>query len=227
MSFVVTAVVGTVVQTGASIYGAKKAGKALKRATDQTVAEQQRQYDQTREDFSPWRESGGEALGRLDRAMSGDQSDFTTSAGYNFVRDEGMRDTENRFSVGGGGGNAMKALTEFNSGLASTEYGNWFNRNLNMSGQGMGAAQSTARAGANSANQIGGAYMNQGIGQANIETNQASNINNALQGGISNYLYGQRTNAYDKRWQDKNPVGTPPFNPAEERVDIDWEALKG
>ena len=218
MSFVVTAVTGSVVAgavttaavvgAGASIYGAKKASSALKQGTNASIAEQGRQYDQTREDFSDWRESGQQALGRLNRASTGDSSDFYKSAGYDFVREEGTRNMEKRFSVGGCGCNAMKALNEYNSGLASTEYGNWWNRQSGLANAGQNATQSTAAAGQNSANNISNAYQRQGFGQANIETNQASNINNALQGGISNYLYGRKTGAFGG---EESPDGTPPI----------------
>jgi len=198
VSFVKTAIVGSSLIKG--FLGGKasdKSDEALGRATDLTVEESARQYDQTRTDFAPWRTSGAQALNRLDTAMSGDQSGFTTSAGYNFVRDEGLRDTENRFSVGGGGGNAMRALAEFNSGLASTEYGNWFDRNLRMSGQGVGATGATAIAGDRSAGRIGSAYMQRGYGEAANERSRYENINNAMQGGISNWLYAKKAGLFE------------------------------
>jgi len=220
----------TVISIGSALIskkGADDADDALEAGRDATVEEQRRQYDLTRADYAPWREMGEGAIGRMNAAMAGDQSAFKESAGYNFVRNEGMRDTENRFSVGGGGGNAMKALTEYTTGLASTEYGNWFNRNLSMSGQGAGAVGGTAVAGINSANQIGAAYGNEARGRANNAWGRAEGINNALQGGISNWLYNQRTNAYDERWNQQNSPGAPPWSTAQENVDINWDEWKG
>jgi len=203
VSFIVSAITGStlagavvtsaVVGAVASDRAASKANKALRESTDQTVEEQRRQYDQTRDDYSDWRSMGEGAIGRMNAAMGGDMSAFKESAGYQFVRNEGMRDTENRFSVGGGGGNAMKALTEYTTGLASTEYGNWFGRNLSMSGQGQAAVGGTAVAGMNSANQISNAYGNEGRGLAANAWGRAEGINNAIQGGISNWLYYKKT----------------------------------
>ncbi len=201
MSFgVSSAVIGGAIIGGAATYiSGKKANESLERGANLTVEEQRRQYDQTRADYTPWRESGQNALGRLDRASTGDATDFYKSAGYDFVRGEGMRDVENRFSVGGGGGNAMKALTDYTSGLASTEYGNWWNRQSGLAGQGYNATTGTAVAGANAANQIGGAYQNLGRGQANNAWAMGQGINNAMQGGISNWLYGRKTGQIGKK----------------------------
>ena len=195
MSFVVTAttIIGSAVIGGVvSSDAARKESHASERATNATVDEQRRQYDQTREDFAPWRESGQAALGRLDRASSGDRSDFFESPDYQFRVDEGNRNTENRFSVGGGGGNAMKALAAFNSNLASTEYGNWWDRQAGLTGQGRAATGATAAAGSAASANIGNAYMNNGRAQGNAAWGAAAGINNALNSGISNYLYARK-----------------------------------
>ena len=221
MSFVAAAIVGSSVVAGvmgdrAASRQSRAAGRASNAqvaATELQIEEERRQYDQTREDFAPWREMGEGAVGRMNNAMGGDMSDFNVSAGYNFVRNEGMRDTENRFSVGGGGGNAMKALVDFNSGLASTEYGNWFGRNLAMSGQGMGATQSTAIAGDRSTQRIGQAYGNAGNARAGAEyargdaaATRYGAYNNAAQSGISNYLYGRERGWWGGEGEEEPPI---------------------
>src|SRR6188768_3809462 len=124
--------VAAVLAVGAvvSAVGAKKAAKAQVKSGDQAIAEQQRQFTQTQQTQQPFVDAGTEALGKL----RDPQANFQASPGYNFVRNEGQRDIGNSFAARGGAqsGNALKALAEFNSGLASGEFGNWFNRRMNL-----------------------------------------------------------------------------------------------
>lgn len=182
------AIIGSaVVGAGASAYSSKKASKAAQKGYDAAAAEQARQYDQTREDYAPWREAGQGALGRLTDASEGDFSAFTKSPGYEFRRDEGMRNVGNFFSAKGSGGNALKALAEWNQNVASNEYGNWWNRQAGLAGVGQSATAGTAAAGANAAANISNAY----IGAGNARASGVMGVNNAIQSGIGAYLYGQ------------------------------------
>lgn len=109
-------------------------------------------------------------------------SGFFASPDYGFRRSEGNRNIENSFAAGGGArsGNALRALTEFNSNLASQEYGNYFNRlaalagfGQTATGQGVGAAQNTG-------NNIGNAFMNSGNARASGIANQSNAWTNML-----------------------------------------------
>lgn len=68
-----TAIIGSaILGAGASAYGASKANKAANKAADATkqaadasTAEAARQYDQTRQDYAPWRDVGQGALSAL------------------------------------------------------------------------------------------------------------------------------------------------------------------
>ena len=156
---------------------ASREGSAITAQTAaQGIAEQRRQYDQSREDMAPWLASGREALGTLDRTAAGDMSAFQASPDYNFRRTEGTRDIGSSFAARGGAasGNALRALSEFNSNLASGEFGNWWNRTSARAGVGQTAAGNLGQLGANSAGTIGQ------IGQ-----NAASNIGNAMQQGAN------------------------------------------
>src|SRR3546814_11709615 len=67
---VAAAVIGSaVVGAGASAVAGSKAAKAQKKGVDQSVAEQRRQYDQTRADYALWRAAGESALARLTNDM--------------------------------------------------------------------------------------------------------------------------------------------------------------
>jgi hypothetical protein len=201
-------VIGAAISIGVGVYGAKKSKKAAdnataasERGTMASIEEQGRQYDQTREDFEPWRESGAAAVGRQDAVMSGDMSSFQTSPGYNFRLDEGTRAMNNQFSNNSGGGNAMRALVDYSQNFASNEFGNWWSRNAGMSDAGRGAAGSTSMAGMNAANNNSSAYMANATNQGNVGMWNANNQNNMVQGGASNLLYAYKNrDTTDEKW---------------------------
>jgi hypothetical protein len=86
-----------------------------------------------------------------------DMSGFFTSPGYQFRRDEGTRGLERSAAARGGAfsGNALRALAEFNSGLASQEFGNYFNQLASVAGIGQTATNQTAAYGADHAANAG------------------------------------------------------------------------
>jgi hypothetical protein len=166
--------------------GAKKAARAQERANQAAIAEQRRQYDTTRADLMPWLEKGGNALTRLDNFSEGDMSDFQTSPDYEFTRKEGTRNIGNSWAAKGGAfsGNALRSLDEFNSGLASQQVGNWWNRQAGLAGVGQTAGTNIGQFGANAANNVGNALINQGDARASGIVGGT----NALLGGLSGAL---------------------------------------
>lgn len=177
---------------------ARGAANAQVRAQDANIAESQRQYDQTRADFAPYREAGTNALARLNAASTGDMSAFQASPDYNFVRTEGTRDLGNSFAARGGAfsGNALRALSQYNQGLASQQFGNWWNRQQGLVNTGASGTSGTAAAGAaNTTNIInantaaGNAQANGLINGANARASGYQGIADAFNQGIGNYLY--------------------------------------
>jgi hypothetical protein len=86
-----------------------------------------------------------------------DMSAFFESPGYQFRRQEGTRSIERSAAARGGAfsGNALRALAEFNSGLASQEFGNYFNQLASIAGIGQTATNQTAAYGADHAANAG------------------------------------------------------------------------
>lgn len=109
---------------------------------------------------------------------------FKTSPGYNYRMDEGQRGLErSRAARGMGlGGASMKEAMRHNQGMASSEYGNWWNRLAGIAQGGQQATNTQVNAGANYANQAGQNFLNQG----NAQASGYAGINNALQSGINN-----------------------------------------
>lgn len=243
-------VAGTVVAGVASYAGSKKSASASQRGTDATIAEQARQYDQTRADFAPFRQLGNAAIGDINRlygrstsapmsfeewsrgqptqagpdsfirgigrvagvgtgpsraqydeyvanfepaVTSGgnpDMSVFFASPEYKFNLDEGQRAIDRSLAARGKAlsGAGVRAGARYASGLASSEFSNFYNRLASQAGIGQTAAGSTAAAGAQAAGNIGQAYMANGANQAQAAGNMYAGINNAVQGGMQNYM---------------------------------------
>jgi hypothetical protein len=192
------AITSAVVVAGATAYSARQAGKAAKegsKAADQANDVQLRIFEQQRADAAPWREAGVNALGRLNAASTGDMSSFQASPDYGFRRSEGMRGIERGAAARGGAfsGNALRALSEFNSNLASSEYGNWWNRQAGLAGVGQQANSETNAAGQNYANQYGYNTRAAADARASGIENRANIIGGGLNmlGGIAGY-YSKR-----------------------------------
>jgi hypothetical protein len=187
-------IVGAATVAGAVItsQAAKSAASAQAAGYNSATAEQQRQYDQTRADYAPYREAGYGALGTINKLNAGDYSSFTASPDYNFTRTEGQRGIEQSAAARGGAfsGNALRALSDYNQGLASQQYGAYYNRLAGVAGVGQSATGSTAAAGQNTANQISNNLIGAGDARASGIVGAGNAWGNAF-GTIANAgLYG-------------------------------------
>lgn len=210
MSAVATAIVGTAVigayaansaadtQAGAS----EAAGQRSDRQYDLTRADQLKQYEQVRTDQAPYRQAGTESLARLSRgtadggeyARSFGMADYQADPGYQFRLDQGQKGINNAAASRGGqySGATLKALANFNSGLASQEYGaaysrfntdktTKFNRDATLAGVGQTANSAVGNAGTNAVNSISSA------GEKNA-ANQGQYLQNAGEARASGYV---------------------------------------
>lgn len=127
-----------------------------------------------------------------------DMSVFQASPDYGFRRDEGMRGIERGAAARGGAfsGNALRALTDFNSNLASGEFGDFVNRRLALAGvgqtatnQGQSAGQNFSSQGANSLQNIGNARASGIANKANIWGNALGGVGQALGGWLGQNSY--------------------------------------
>lgn len=164
----------------------RRAARAQEQATQASIAEQRRQFDLTRQDAAPWMQAGTNALAQLqDPARN-----FMASPGFEFMRNEGMRGIERSAAARGGAasGNALRALAQFNTGLAQQDFGNWWNRTAGLAGIGQAAQQQTAALGANMAGNVGNALMAGGEARASGIMGQANSLSNAVNSGLNNYM---------------------------------------
>jgi hypothetical protein len=188
----------------ASAKAAKKAAKAQTTAADQSVAEQRRQYDLTRSDLAPWRTAGSAAIDKLSAVYGlngktatnpdgtpAQYGGFFASPDYQFRRDESLKAANAGLASRGllNSGAAVRAKTALAGNLASSEFGDWWNRLAGVAGVGQTATQATSAAGQNAANSISQAYTNAGNARASAYMNTGAAINNGLQNMASLYAF--------------------------------------
>ena len=186
---------------------ARAAGRETANAARYAADLEQARFEQAREDLAPARELGYvalkdiEAMKPLFTAQFGpDQFAQYLDPSMEFRRRLGTQATERLANVGGGAlsGNTLRALEEFGQGLASTEYGNAFNRfqtdrtNIyntlaNIAGMGQNAVNTGITSGQQAAQKIGQAAnggaqaMGAGqIGAANAYAGALGNIGSSM-----------------------------------------------
>lgn len=208
-----------VIGAGASYMASKEQGKAIDKASQTqndaqkyTADLQFKQYQQTREDYAPWREAGEKALGRIEQAP-----DFTFDAetfnkfkdpSYDWRLKEGINAIEAGASARGNlfSGANQKALMRYGQGMASQEYQNAFNRaksvydtNLNtdkaLAGIGQQATNATSNAGQNAVNAITNSNISTSNNLANLQmqagantANMYGNMAQSVNQGVGNYM---------------------------------------
>jgi hypothetical protein len=189
------------------------AGK-MQDATDASVAEQRRQYDQTRADLAPYREIGIPALAQYYEGTNTPTTaaDAQADPGYAWAQQQGEQSLARRAAASGGrlSGASLKAGMQFNQGNATQYFGaadarreNRLSRLAALAGIGQSATNTGAVAGANSTNAITGLLSNQGEANAGSTLAQGSiwgsGINQAIAGNGQN---GYRFDPYTGR-----PIG--------------------
>lgn len=173
------------------------------------VAEQRRQYDQTRADFAPYRDAGTGALGQLQDEMgrTTTAADAMSDPGYQFGLQQGQQAIDRKAAAAGGrvSGAALKAAGEYATNYATTGYSAAYqrrqdrlNRLAALANIGQTSTGSSAAAGANSSNAISGLMTAQG---------NASGAAQLAQGNIWGNT-GNQLGAVASRW-----AGTPSYTP--------------
>ena len=223
MTWGMTAVAGSSLVGG--IMGsrsAKKAAEQSAQAMREAAQIQERMFQQQRGDLEPYRNIGYQSLRDITARMPYFTSQFGDEqmAQYldpsmEFRRKLGEQTTARMLNVGGGAisGNTLRGLEEFGQNLASTEYGNAFNRfqnertNIyntlaNIAGMGQGAVNTGVQASQQAAGNLGQLAVGQG------QTMAAGTIGatNALAGG----LQGAGNMLYLNQLMQRPPAVTPP-----------------
>lgn len=193
-------VVGGVIQNNKS----KSAANAQQAGYDAAARESGRQYDQTRQDMQPWLGAGTNALAQMQQLNSGDFRSFKQSPDYEFAFSQGLqgldRSAAARGSLYSGGADADRMA--FGQGLASQQYGNYYNRLASLAGVGQQTAGQIGQFGQQNALNQGGAAIGVGNARASAYQQQGHNtaqMVGAVGGGFNNWYQNNLAN---------NPGGT-------------------
>jgi hypothetical protein len=202
-----------VVGAGASIYSANQQAGAAKNA--QSLAYQQQQQNIALE--QPYNNAGVEATGQLQNLLGLGTAPAPGTAGastfgslnqqfnaddwkqlspsYGFQLQQGQQGVLNQETgTGALSGAALKDLTSFNQGLASTSFNNAFNMYQQQQNQTYSRLANLANLGQNAASMTG----QQNTSLAGTQAQAAQNIGTANAGGavgVANALGGGATNA--------------------------------
>lgn len=155
-----------------NMWAQKKAAGVQARAMASAGDLQMQQYQQTRADLAPWRETGGDALNALRALYLGeegpDYSEFFKSPGYDFRFGEGVRAIDRSAAARGRlmSGATGRELTRYGQGVASSEFNTYANRLAALAGLGQTSAAQTGQLGAQAAGIAGGHIANAGTARA-------------------------------------------------------------
>lgn len=212
------------VLAGASLLGgaysanqAKKGAKAQVEAGDRAAAMEQQSADKQLElqrqiwekqqkDYKPYLEQGTygiNTLGALMRPNADTSAILKNDPSYQFRLKQGQQALDRSSAARGMGysGAQMKAAQDYGQGMASTEFGNYYNRLAGLAQGGQQAAGSMAQAGGQYASNAGNTFANLSNAQTGILGQQAnarasgySGQANAITGGLNSLtnLYGMR-----------------------------------
>jgi hypothetical protein len=198
---------GAAIVAGGAIYSASKqagaakaSGNASERAAQAAIDQSNANYDRTKTNLDPYITAGNGALTQMQALNNGDFSSFKASPDYQFTLDQGVQASDRgaaaRGSLYSGGHSAD--LMALGQGLASQQYGNYYNRLSGLAGMGQSSATSLGSIGTGNAAQAGqfglagaAAQGNAAINGANVNTN----LTDSLTGILGKYL-------------NQNPVNT-------------------
>lgn len=163
---------------------------------------QEKMYNQSRQDYEPWRQAGISALSQLSTGLrQGGEfnrnfqlSDFQKDPGYAFRQSEGLKAIDNSAAARGSAlsGATLKALTKYGQDYASNEYQNSYNRWNNDVSNRFNRISGVAGTGQQAVGQVGqmGQQTASSIAQGNMNTanNVASNTIGAGNARASGYI---------------------------------------
>lgn len=186
------AVVGAISQNSAS----NKAAGAQKGAARDAIAQSELNYNRTEQNLNPYIDAGKNALSQINSLNAGDYSGFYDSPDYAYTRDQMQQGIERgaaaRGSLYSGGTNVD--LANALNGIASQNYGNFYNRLAGLAQMGQGAASNLGSVGTGNAAAIGGYLQNSANATQENAYNQAnltSNLAGTLGGLAASHYQGQ------------------------------------
>src|SRR5688572_29587105 len=124
------AITGTVIAAGATAYSANQAKKGAQGAANSTAAAQGEARAANQANMQPWLNAGTGALAQMQQLNSGNFSSFKESPDYQFTLEQGLQGLDRSAAARGGlySGGQQADVLNYATGLASQQYGNFYNR---------------------------------------------------------------------------------------------------
>lgn len=200
MAFFVTGAViaagGGLLSASIGAYASNSAANKQADAANNALNFQKQQYETSQANFKPYLDIGKGAtytLGQLTGTGPNGQQDFSSffkDPSYSFAQSQGELGIERGANARGLNlsGGTLKDLSTFNSGLASQQYGNYFNRLMGLSQLGQASAAGAAANGTAAAGQVGNSMQAVGQAQASGMIGGANAITGGINSGTSNAL---------------------------------------
>lgn len=180
-----TAAIGGAVSAISSSNAANAQVKAAKLAQKT----QMDMFNTSKGELQPFIDTGTGALSALSGLSGAKGSDaiqatLDTLPGYQFAKQQGLEATQNGFAARGLGtsGAALKGAANYVTGLANTNYNNYFEQLLQTAQLGSGAASSLA----GNATATGQGIASSQIGAGNAQAAGDIGIGNAISGAFNN-----------------------------------------
>lgn len=190
---IIAAGIGAAGAIGGSLISSHATGQASDAALEaqrENNALQKQIYDLNTVNETPFMSTGTNALGQLNAELQPGfdwNSYLSNNPQYKFLQQRGIGAVDASASAGGtlNSGGTLKALEEFGQGLASSSINDIQNRQQNLAGIGLTAANALAGVGTNYANAVSSNNNNAAgaIGNAALVNgnNQSALLGNALQ----------------------------------------------
>jgi hypothetical protein len=203
-----------VIGGGLQANAAENAADAQLEGTYAGIAEQRRQFNQSREDLQPYRKAGYGALDKLSSLISSyqpfDGTELANDPGYQFGLREGRANMEQGAAARGNlfSTKTLRDLIQFGNDYGSTKFNERGMFRLNEQNQRYNQLAGVAGTGQNAVN-AGGAFGQQSAGTIADLLTQGGNARAAGLVGGANAINSTMSNLGDlylkKSWLDRNP----------------------
>lgn len=182
--------IGSLIGTGAQLYGQQNAGQAISSAATSGIGQAQSYLGNVNSLYAPQTQLGNSAMSALGSAeglngQPADYSGFENMPGYQFAVQQGTQAIQRQAAAMGSAytPNTAQAVGQYVTGTAMQDYNTYISQLQNSAGLGAQANQTLAGANLQTAGNIEQLGMNSGMAQAGIYTGAGQTVAGA--GGVN------------------------------------------
>lgn len=198
---------GYVAVAAATVVSGYMKNQSDKKAAKKAVSGQEAALEGYKQYNQPYYDVGTDALQRIQRLQTGDFSGFYQDPGYQFQLQQGnealLRGAASRGALNAGGTDVD--LMRYGQGLASQQYGDYYNRLAQLAGMGQSSAQGLGGTASRAAQNIG-------LIGSDLAQQQGANYGAMLSqlGGLGAQYFSDRRSTYAPGPVTRQPINQPP-----------------